>query len=89
MKPRRAFGHPADEFCQPRVALQRRNRVKRLRQLGLTQGGVDLIVTDLMQKHGFPAFAPAQTGNQMVFALPRRHRDRAATQRADRIILVF
>lgn len=63
------FFDPFDEFCQPRMRLQRRDGRKTLREFGLGQRGVYLIMTNLMQKNRRPAFATTQLGYQMVQAL--------------------
>ena len=52
-------------------------------QFGLGQGGVNLIVADLMQKHDRPALAAAQFRRQVMQALFRILRDRAVAKRAD------
>ena len=51
-------------------------------QFGFTQGGVDLVVTDLVQKHGGPALAASEFGDKVVLALADIPGDRAAAEGA-------
>jgi hypothetical protein len=54
-------------------------------EFGLAQGGVDFIVADLVQEHGWPALAALEAGDQMMMALACLGRDRAATEGANRV----
>ena len=55
-------------------------------KLGLGQRRVDLVVTDLVQPHGRPAFPATQLGREVVQALPDVRGDRSVAQGADRIL---
>lgn len=52
-------------------------------KLGLGQGGVNFVVTDLMKQHRRPAFATPQAWDQVVQALLCLWRDRAPAKGAD------
>lgn len=60
-------------------------RVEDLRQFGLAQRRVDLIVTDLMDQNGFTTFTASQPRDQVMATLSRLRRDRAQTERTNRI----
>ena len=79
----RALGDPRKEGRKPWMGAQGRNSVVAARQFRLGQGGVDLVVADLVQKHDRPALAAAQFRRQVMQALFRILRDRAAAKRAD------
>jgi len=64
------------------MGAQRLDRVEIAGQFGLGQGGVDLVMANLVQQHGRPALAAAQLGRQVVQALRGRRRDRALAQGA-------
>ncbi len=61
------------------------DRVKRARQFGFGQRRVHFLVADLMQQDSRSALASFEFWDQMVQAAAP-FRDRAVTQRADRII---
>ena len=52
-------------------------------EFGLGQGGVDFVVTDLVQKNGRPALAAPELGDEVVLALRHVPGDRAAAERAE------
>lgn len=52
-------------------------------QLRFGQGGMDFIVTNLMQQHDRPALTPTQFRRQVMQALLGILRDRAIAQRAN------
>ena len=54
-------------------------------KLRLAQAGVDLAMTDVMQKHGRAALAAFQFRDQVMPALFDGRRDRAVAEGADRI----
>ena len=54
-------------------------------EFGLGQGGVDFLVTDLMQEHRGPVFTAPQPRDQVVQALGRVGRDRARAEGANRV----
>lgn len=83
----RALGDPCHKLGNPRMRAQRFGRCIVAGQFGLRQGGVNLIVANLMQKHGRPALAPAQSWNKVMQALLGLGRDRAQAQRTDRQVL--
>lgn len=78
----RAFPNPGNESRKARVGLKRGYRVVDAGQFRLGQGGMNLIVADLVQQHGRPALATAQARDQMVQALRGVWRNRATTKRA-------
>jgi len=65
-----------------RMGAQGLNRIVAAGKLGLGQGGMDLIVADLMQQHCRPAFPATQFRDQVVQALFGIRRNRAITKRA-------
>ena len=85
MKPRRAFGDPAQECRKARMGAQGRDGVKVAGKLGLGQGGVNFVVTDLMQEHGRPVFATLEAGDQVMLALAGIGRNWAVAERANRV----
>lgn len=79
----RAFGDPFEELPKPRMAAQRFGRVVDAGQLGLGQGGVDLVMANLVDQHGRPALAAAQFRHKVVQALRCVRRNRAVAERAN------
>ena len=61
------------------------DRVVLAGKLGFRQRGVDLVVADLMQEHGWPPFAPAQFRDKVVQALPGIGGDGPVAERAEGI----
>ena len=86
MKRGRAFRDPQDEFRKPWVGAQRFNGVIVPGKLGFRQRGMDLVVADLVQEHGRPAFAAAEFRDKVVQALSRLGRDGPVAERADGIV---
>jgi hypothetical protein len=84
MKAGRAFPDPGDEFREPRMRPERRDAGIGPCQLGLCQGGVDLVVADLVQQNHGPALAATELRDQVVQALPRLRGDRPVAERTDR-----
>lgn len=79
----RAFRHPGEKGRQPRMGAQRLDGVVIAGQFGLGKGRVDLVVADLVKKHGRAALAAPELGRQVMQALLRALRDRALAERAD------
>ncbi len=79
----RTFRDPIEERGKAGMAAQRLGRVVAAGQFGLGKGGVDLVVTDLVDKDRRATLAPAQLRDQVVQALLGAGRDWAQTQRAD------
>ena len=67
------------------MAAQRRDGVVGPRQFGFAERGVDLVVADLVQKHGRPTFAAPEFRDKMVQALRHVRRNGAVAERADGI----
>ena len=67
------------------MAAQGFYRVIAAGKLGFGQGGVNFIVTDLVQEHGWPALAALEAGDKVVVALACFGRNRAVTQGANRL----
>ena len=65
--------------------MQRLDGVVVAGEFGFGQGGVDFLVTDLMQEHGWAVLAAPKPGDQVVQALRRVRRDRAAAEGANRV----
>jgi len=65
----RAFGHPRNEFRQPRVAAQSFWGVEIPRQLCLAEGRVDFTMTNVMQQNRWPAFAALEFRDQVMRGL--------------------
>ena len=65
------------------MGAQRLDAVVATRQFRLGQGGVDFVVTDLMQQNDRPTLAAAQFRRQVMQALLGIRRDRAIAERAD------
>ena len=84
MKIGRAFFDPLDELGQPGMSTQRIDCVIRPRQFGFCQGGVNFVVANLMQQHGFAAFSAPKPGDQVVKALQGVRRDGPPAKRAKR-----
>lgn len=59
------------------------NGVKVARQFGLCEGGVDLIVTNLMQAYDRASLAALQLGHQMMQALAHMRGDWPSAQGAN------
>ena len=79
----RAFGDPCEEGFETGVFAEFFGRIKVAGKFGFGEGGVDFIVTDLMNKNGRAAFASAQFGREVVLALLGVRRDRAVAEGAD------
>lgn len=79
-----AFANPGDECREPGVRLERLDRAVAAGELRLRQGGVDLVVADLMQAHRGAALAAPQAWDEVMEALFRLRRDRATAEGADR-----
>ena len=84
MKLGRALADPFEELVQPGMAAQGLGCVVDAGQLGLGQGGMNLVMADLMQQHRRPALSAAQLGHEMVQALRGIRRDRTVAQGTDR-----
>ena len=83
MEPGGPPGQPGDGSGGPRVGFRLVDRVMIPGQTCLGQGGVDLLVADVMNKHGRAALAALAARRQVAAALPAIRRHRAATRRAD------
>jgi len=79
-------GDPADEGGETRVLAQGLDRVVGAGEVGLREGRVDFIMTDLVQKNHGPGLAAAEPGDKVVAALRDLGRDRAAAEGAERIV---
>ena len=73
------FGDPLDEAGKPRVRAQGLDRVIVPGQFCLGESGVNFVVTDLVQSYDRPPLAAFEPGDEMVQALGRFERNRAAT----------
>ena len=83
MKGRGPLADPSDKARKARMGAQGFDGVEAAGKLGLGQGGVDFVVTDLMQQYCRAALAAAQAREQVVQALLCLGRDRAFAKRAD------
>lgn len=79
----RAFDDPCKKRRQPWMGAQGVDGVVAARQFCLGQGGVDLVMADLVQKHDRPALAAAQFRRQVMEALLGIFWDRAMAKRAN------
>lgn len=68
--------HPGNEPCQPGMRAQRLDSMILSGQFRFHQGRVDLSVADMVQQNHWPAFPPAQFGNEMMQALWHIRRNR-------------
>ena len=73
------FGDPLDEAGKPRVRAQGLDRVIVPGEFRLGEGGVNLVMTDLVQPHDGATFSAFEPGDEVVQALGRFGGDRAAT----------
>ena len=83
MEPGGPPGQPGDGSGGPRVGSRLVDRVMIPGQTCLGQGGVDLLVADVMNKHGRAALAALAARRQAAAALPAIRRHWAAARRAD------
>ena len=65
---------------------QRRDGVVGARKLGFREGGVDLVVANLVQKNGRPAFSAPELGDEVMQALAGVGRNRPAAEGTDGVI---
>lgn len=82
----RSAGDPSDEFGDMGVGFERFDRRVAAGELGFRERGVDFIMTDLMQERGRAAASASGFRDEMMEALACLWRDRAATERADRVL---
>lgn len=81
----RALGHPPGKACKPGMGAQSLDRGIVSRKVGFRNRGVNFIVANLVQQHGWSPFATTKLWYQVMQALFRVRRDRAQAQRADRV----
>ena len=79
VKVRRAFGDPTEKRGQSWMRAQRPGGVIVAGQFRFCQGGVDLLMANVMHEDRLAAFAALELGYQVVMALPHTLRDRAQT----------
>lgn len=87
MKVSWALGNPSDELSKARVSFQRGDGGKVARKLGLGQGGMNLVMADLVKQNGWAILPAFQPWDEVVQALFRVGRDRAVAKGAGRGLL--
>lgn len=83
MEFRRAFRDPGQKRRQTRMLAQRLNRVIVAGKLGFRERGVDFVVANLVEKHRRTTLAASKFRDEMMQALRRLRRDRAAAEGTD------
>ena len=89
MKAGWALADPSQKRRKPRMVAQGRDGVEAARQFGFGQGGMDFIMTDLMQQHDRPALAAAQLRRQVMQALLGILRNGAIAKWADGCVIHY